>query len=70
MKALLLELVKRNGGNLLKAGAFLLLSNLASQALRDVTKDTMDELARDVRRVRRDLGDRTAAAKQRQEAAV
>ena len=67
---MLLELVKRNGGNLLKAGAFLLLSNLASQALRDVTKDTMDELARDVRRVRRDLGDRTAAAKQRQEAAV
>lgn len=70
MKALLLELVKRNGGNLLKAGAFLLLSNLASQALRDVTKDTMDDMARDIRRVKRDLGDRTAAAKQRQEAAV
>ena len=67
---MLLELVKRNGGNLLKAGAFLLLSNLASQALRDVTKDTMDDMARDIRRVKRDLGDRTAAAKQRQEAAV
>ena len=66
---MLLELVKRNGGNLLKAGAFLLLSNLASQALRDVTKDTMDDMARDIRRVKRDLGDRTAA-KQRQEAAV
>ncbi|MBS3949157.1 MAG: hypothetical protein KGZ53_00585 [Peptococcaceae bacterium] len=67
---MLLELVKRNGSNLLKAGAFLLLSNLASQALRDVTKDTMDDMARDIRRVKRDFWDRTAAAKQRQEAAV
>lgn len=53
------DMIKRNGGNVLKAGVFLLLSNLANEALRTVARETMDVMARDIRRARTEWRERT-----------
>lgn len=61
---MLIDLVKRHGGNLLKTGLILLASTLISQTLRAQTQETMDCVARDVRKIRYDIKERAQQSRQ------
>ena len=55
---MLSDIIQRNGYNILKTGTMLLLSSLASQALRDTTDKTMKTIAKDVKKVKTEVKDR------------
>ena len=61
---MLIEMFKVHAGNVVKTGLILLGSSLLNQALRDQTKETMDCAARDIRRVRYDLKEKSQQTRQ------
>jgi len=51
------EIVSRNGKNLIKTGATLIISNLAHDALRINAKDTFEVMLQDFRKISSNIKD-------------
>lgn len=49
---MLQDLLIKNGTNLLKTGTLVLITTLTQQALRDSSKDTIENITKDVRRIK------------------
>lgn len=61
-KQTITTILSKHGVNVLKIGAISLVGAIANQVLKGFTKDTVQEIARDIRRVKTDLAERKQAA--------
>jgi len=51
------QVIAKNGGNLLKTGIIVILSTLASQAARNSSKDTLNNIKMDCRKMKNNMHD-------------
>jgi hypothetical protein len=56
------NLATKHAGNILKTGCVMLISTVATSTLRNFTSETMNEIARDIRRTRAIIRERKEQA--------